>query len=123
MPEQAQQDLSQAQLDQALAVLREERRTHPYTDGQRKLYNWFRFSFWGFWLPYVALMVLVAIWKGENVGDVPTPTGGLIALLALMSLSLLSLMASVPAQWPLFWRTLREFRLARRMRVLQLAVP
>ena len=117
MPEQAQQVLSQAQVNQALAVLREERGSHPYTDGQRKLFNWFRISFWGLWLPYIALMALMLTGTVSSSGD---ESPAVITLMAVMGLSFLSLLFSVPAQWPLFWRTLREFRLARRTRVWQL---
>jgi hypothetical protein len=113
MPErQKEYVFSRPQLEQALAVLENERRAYPFSSTQRKLYNWFRISFWIFWISFSAFLILTAI-----AGAAPPEFGLRMVVFIVATLSFVSLMLSVPLNWRFFWQTLRQFNLARRVKL------
>ncbi len=102
--------LNRAQAMRALAIIREERRANPVLPSQRRLFRWFQFSFWGFWLSVVIAygIAFVATEASEGI---------FVTIITAPMVCFISLLASLKWNWRLLRDTWGQFRIARRAKL------
>jgi len=120
MKEPSKSVLSREQIRQAIAVLREEQRSHPISSAQRKHLFWYMISvavFFGAVLLFLLLTIpAIREWAGPRWAEWFS-----IFFALLFSGSFLSLVLLFFWNMKLIWQTLREFLLAYRTELWQLA--
>jgi hypothetical protein len=108
--------LSREQIRQALAVLREEQQAHPISSAQRRFFVWYRISIWCFFISLFLLIGCLVRFSG-----IPGAEVWFVIFFVLLVVSFLAVLLLFFLNMKLIFYTWREFRLALKTRLWQLA--
>lgn len=116
MAEPSRTVLSREQIRQALAVLREEQQAHPISAAQRRFFVWYRISVWLF---FISLFLLIGCLV--RFSEIPRGDVWAVIFFALLVVSFLAVLMLFFLNIKLIFYTGREFRLALKTKLWQLA--